>query len=189
MERKFSYKSDWFYFAAFGIVLSSLFQPFLIVGIAVEVEHPHAAVYVLFGLYLLIVGGSLYFLPHMRASYRADDTSVTFRLFLRTVTVPYSTIRKLEISREYTKVIIRGDVPHYVEHLDIVTDTEELHFQSDMQIDLEDAAAHPEHLQEQFEAGVFRSLQRFIEERSGRTFAADTQTDTDTLTDADMENP
>ena len=169
MQEKYHYKSDWYYIAAFGFVAGSFILPFIIIALSVEMrDYAEIIFIVLFVGWIVGSGGILYLLSHMPASFQADADAVTFSLLFRKITILYSDISSMEVTRYYAKALIRGDVPHYVEELRIVCNGTEHHFHAPMQIDMDDAAMHPERLQEQFENGMFRRLQIYMESRGTR---------------------
>lgn len=164
MKEKYHYKSDWYYLAGFGFIASAFFFPFLVMGVALELYDYYKEVTLIF--FIVWLGGAgaiLYLLGHMPASFQANAEAVDFSLLFRKIHIPYSDISSIEVKRYYAKALIRGDVPHYVEEMHIVCGDTAYDFHAPMQIDMDDAAMHPEKLQEQFENGIFRRLQHYIE--------------------------
>ncbi len=159
MKKEYTYKSDLRFFLAF--VMSILI---FLVPIAFA-EYSMTLAYASFVILFLVIIGLGILLDHMPASFETDDDAITFHLLLRTISIPYNSIRSMEVSREYTKPRIRGEIPHYVEKLRIVTDVDEYDFHAEMQIDMEEIAAHPEKLQAYFENGVFRQLEIYLASR------------------------
>ncbi len=159
MKKKYTYKSDMIYLFCFTM-------PVLVVLVPIALaEYSQALAYSAFAILFLLIIGLGVLLEHMPASFEADDEAVTFHLLLRTLCIPYTSIRSIEVSREYTKARVRGEIPHYVEKLHIVTDDDEYDFHAEMQIDMEEIAKHPEKLQTYFENGIFRQLQIYLESR------------------------
>lgn len=162
MQGKFHYKSDWFIIAALCMVGGSVFLFPFMYSTAPGSEQEGLAILLLVG-YLLLTFAVLGLLSYMPASFRAGNTSVTFRLLFRTYRIPYSSIRRIEVTRRYVRVQGRYGVPYYEEELHIVCEKDEYRFHAPMKIDMEDTARHPEKLQEQFENGMLRHLQHYIE--------------------------
>ena len=160
MKEKYSYKSEWIYLVGYGWMASAFFMPFLCLG-ATDAESA-TAIFVIWGLWFILMIVSVFLLCSMPASFEADEKAVTFKLLFRTITIPYSDIEKMEINRIYTKVIIRGDVPHYEEYFNIWCKNEAYEFHKAMNIDMDTVAEHPEQLQDEFEKGTFFQLQNYI---------------------------
>ncbi len=159
MKKKYTYKSDLIYLFAFTMPILVVLVPIVFAEYSMTLAYASFVI-----LFLLIIGLGI-LLDHMPASFETDDDAITFHLLLRTISIPYTSIRSMEVSREYTKARIRGEIPHYVEKLRIVTDVDEYDFHAEMQIDMEEIAKHPEKLQSYFESGVFRQLQMYLESR------------------------
>ena len=88
--------------------------------------------------------------------------NVTEEDFISIKKIDNSDIEKMEVSREYTKVIMRGDVPHYEEYLNIWCKGEAYEFHKAMNIDMDTVAEHPEQLESEFKKGTFFQLQNYI---------------------------
>ena len=156
MKRKYTYKSGFLYFAMFGMPFAIVLLPVLLAQYSKELS------YAAFGVLLLVTIFLGVLLEHMPAELQADENEVTFRQFLNTICIPYTSIRSMEVTREYVHAKIRGEIPQYVEKLHIVTDDDEYDFHAVMQIDMDEVAKCPEKLQTYFENGVFRQLQIYI---------------------------
>ncbi len=159
MKKKYTYKSNLGYLFVFTMPVLIFLVPLAFAEYSMELAY--ASVIILFAA---VIGLGI-LLDHMPASFETEDEAVAFHLLLRTIRIPYNFIRSVEVSREYTKARIRGDIPHYVEKLHIVTDDDEYNFHAEMQIDMEEIAKHPEKLQTYFENGIFRQLQIHLESR------------------------
>ncbi|MBQ8010173.1 MAG: hypothetical protein IJ265_01295 [Oscillospiraceae bacterium] len=157
MKKKYTYKSDMIYLFCFTMPILVVLMPIAFA------EYSMVLAYASFIVLFLVIIGLGILLDHMPASFEADDEAVTFHLLLRTIHIPYTSIRSMEVSREYTKAIVRGEIPHYVEKLRIVTEDDEYDFHAEMQIDMEEIAKHPEKLQTYFDNGIFRQLQIYVE--------------------------
>ncbi|HAJ98031.1 MAG TPA: hypothetical protein DCO72_09890 [Ruminococcus sp.] len=160
MKEKYSYKSEWIYLVGFGWMASAFFM--MLLGFGLSDAESAIAIFVIWGLWFISMIVSVFLLECMPASFEADEKAVTFKLLFRTITIPYSDIEKMEINRIYTKVIIRGDVPHYEEYFNIWCKNQAYEFHKAMDIDMDTVAEHPEQLQEEFEKGTFSQLQNYI---------------------------
>lgn len=159
MEKKYTYKSDLTYLFIFTMPILVVLVPIAFAGFSMAAAY--ASVIILFAA---VIGIGI-LLEHMPASFETDDEAIIFHLLLRTISIPYNSIRSVEVTREYVHAKIRGEIPHYVEKLHIVTDDDEYDFHAEMQIDMEEIAKHPEKLQTYFENGIFRQLQIHLESR------------------------
>lgn len=159
MKKKYTYKSDMIYLFMFTMPILVVLVPIAFAEYSMKLAYAAFAI-----LFLLIIGLGV-LLEHMPASFETDDDAITFHLLLRTIRISYDSIRSMEVSREYTKARIRGEIPQYVEMLHIVTDDNEYDFHAAMEVDMEEIAEYPEKLQTYFENGVFQQLQIYLESR------------------------
>lgn len=161
MQEKYHYKSDWLNFIGLCMVFGSFILLPIIDNAADRSIRAGLEIVLSFG-WFLIMAAVLRLLSYMPASFRAGNTSVTFRLLFRTYRIPYSSIQRMEVTRRYVRGQGHWGVPYYEEELHMICEKDEYHFHAPMKIDMDDAAVHPEHLQTQFENGMLRRLQLFI---------------------------
>ena len=168
MKESFRFKSGWYYLFFVAVMIGSLFIPFLAVSIGVEAGQDHESglgiALVILVLWVAFAGVGGWLLGAVPSSYEADESAVTFRILFLTTRISYADIKSMEITREFQKAIIRGDIPHYEEQLHFTLhDGTEYGFQARLDLDTDEIARHPEKTAEQCEKGKLCQLYRYIE--------------------------
>ena len=171
MKEKFRYRSRLFRTAAvvYLIVCFAASFLFLFLSSLADVTYAEAGIVIYF---TAIIGMTVIWLLQysMPSSFKADGNAVVFRLLFKNINIRYSDIISITVTREYAKPQIRGDVGGYREIIKFVCKSGEYRFENIMDIDLEQTAADPESLTEQFERGRFMRLKNYISKQTGITY-------------------
>lgn len=169
MKEKFRYRSIRFKMTVIVLILVYFVSQFLFLMLAANLIYPEAAIAAWF---LVTVGFIVVWclLDNVPSSFRADSNSVEFRLLFKKTNIRYRDIKSIKVTHEYAKPQIRGDVGGYREIIKFVCKSGEYRFENIMDIDLEQTAADPESLSEQFERGRFMRLKNYISKQTGITY-------------------
>ncbi|MDE5860055.1 MAG: hypothetical protein K2H23_06695 [Oscillospiraceae bacterium] len=109
-------------------------------------------------------------LESVPSKFIAGKNFVEFKLLFKRINIRYSNIKNIEVTHEYAKPQIRGDIGGYKEIIKFVCRDGEYQFENIMNIDFEQTAADPESLSEQFERGKFMRLKNYISRQTGITY-------------------
>lgn len=169
MKEKFRYRSRRFRTTGIVYIIVCFVSTFLFLALITNLIYPEAAIVTWF---LVIVGMTVDWCLQcsVPSSFRADNNSVEFRLLFKKINIRYRDIKNIEITREYAKPQIRGDVGGYKEIIKFVCKNGEYSFENIMDIDFEQTAADPESLTEQFGRGRFMRLKNYISKQTGITY-------------------
>lgn len=169
MKEKFRYRSRLFKAAVIILMIVYFVSQFLFLALITNLIYPEAviALWFLVTVGFIVVWCLLYSVP---SSFKADGNTVVFRLLFKKINIRYRDIKSIEVTHEYAKPQIRGDVGGYREIIKFVCRDGEHCFENIMDIDFEQTAANPESLTEQFERGRFMQLKNYISRRTGITY-------------------
>lgn len=169
MKEKFRYRSRRFKAALIVYMLFCFLLPYLIFLICTFIYNVIAAFIVVVLIFVgMIVVYSL--LDSTPSKFIAGKNFVEFKLLFKKINIRYSNIKSIEVTNEYAKPQIRGDVGGYKEIIKFICKDGEYRFENIMKIDLEQTAANPESLSEQFERGKFMRLKNYISKQTGITY-------------------
>lgn len=169
MNEKFKYRSRCFGTTVIIYPIVCLIATLLIFLSVENVDYAEAAIVIYF--LIIIVNLVVWMLQYsMPAKFTADRNSVEFRLMFRKINIRYSSIKSIEITREYAKPQVMNDRGHYNEIIEFVCGDSEYRFENIMDIDLAQTAENPESLTEQFECGKFTRLKNYISKQTGTEF-------------------
>lgn len=152
MNEKFTYKSEWFEIFIFLWVIAAV----------------AATIFSYFaGLIVAVVGTPLSILFfNVPGRFTADDSSVSFRLIFKKTEIPYSSIKSIELSREFIKGQLRGEGDRCIETIKFTCDNGKYSYNSFIEVNMEAVAKAPEQLAEQFSQSKFSRLKSYIDERA-----------------------
>lgn len=169
MKEKFRYRSRRFKMTVTVLMLAYFVSLLLFFALVANLIYPEAAIAAWF---LVTVGFIVVWclLDNVPSGFKSDGNSVEFRLLFKKINIRYRDIISIEVTHEYAKPQIRGDVGGYREIIKFVCKSGEYRFENIMDIDLEQTAADPESLTEQFERGRFMRLKNYISKQTGITY-------------------
>lgn len=169
MKEKFRYRSRRFKMTVIVLILVYFVSQFLFLMLAANLIYPEAAIAAWF---LVTVGFIVVWclLDNVPSGFKSDGNSVEFRLLFKKINIRYRDIISIEVTHEYAKPQIRGDVGGYREIIKFVCKSGEYRFENIMDIDFEQTAADPESLTGQFERGRFMRLKKYISKQTGITY-------------------
>lgn len=169
MKEKFKYRNKNFTKTLIIVTFVSCFiLPFLL--FLIELIDNVAAGFIVVGLIFVGMCAVVYLYDRVPSKFTADKDFVKFRLLFKKINIRCSDIKSIEVTHEYAKPQIRGDVGGYKELIKFVCRDGEYRFENIMKIDLEQTAANPKSLSEQFEYGIFMRLKNYISRQTGITY-------------------
>lgn len=169
MKEKFRYRSRLFRTTVVVYLIVLFVSTFWFFALITNLIYPEAAIAAWF-LVIAVMTVDMCLQYSMPSSFKADGNAVVFRLLFKKINIRYSDIISITVTREYAKPQIRGDVGGYREIIKFVCKSGEYRFENIMDIDLEQTAADPESLTEQFERGRFMRLKNYISKQTGITY-------------------
>lgn len=171
MKEKFRYRSRRFKKFVTVYMLVCFASTFLVYPLITDTDADIVtAGFVIWALILVSWIVVYVLLDSVPSKFSAGKNFVEFKLLFKKINIRYSNIKSIEVTNEYAKPQIRGDVGGYKEIIKFVCRDAEYQFENIMDIDFEQTAADPESLSEQFERGRFMRLKNYISKQTGITY-------------------
>ena len=172
MKEKFRYRFK--HYRAVLIISTLLcmitFTPSLFLAVELSINNAAVVAFIPVILHFVYIFSVFYLFDNMPSRFKADRNAVEFRILFKKINIRYSNIKSIEVTHEYAKPQIRGDVGRYKEIIKFVCRDGEYRFENIMDIDFAQTAAAPESLSEQFERGKFIRLKNYISRQTGITY-------------------
>ncbi len=116
---------------------------------------------------ILVFAIMLVILYTCKASFSADEHTVTFRYLLKKTVIAYENIKSIEVKAEYREERGKGINRYYAEVITFhCADGKDYTFAGNLETDFEEILKDPSYLQKLTENSKFTRLKHYIEDRT-----------------------